>query len=182
MKLKFIEATNRTVGGINWGKFGVGQFESTEWAYTSQLRENDPFGMEISKLGLLEGRGWGQHHIFVIDLQTGEGAMFRHGGLASSDLNTKHQIWVCPLFEPFLTWLYRQDVSDLDALPGLVELDAPSSMHGYRRKRTGLPRSLYERAQLRPANFAEMTPEKRWAVDKELGILDWDGTDDRDKG
>lgn len=136
MKLKFIEATNRVSGGSNWGKFGVGRFEDAEWAHPSQIRHDDFLGADMSRTSLLATRGWDRHHVFVLDLQTGEGAMFRHGGLASSDLNTKHQIWVCPLFEPFLTWLYQQDISDLDALPAIVELEAPSSMHGYRRQRS----------------------------------------------
>lgn len=42
-------------------------------------------------------------------------------------------IWICPLFEPFLTWLYQQDLSDLEQLPDTVEIDAPFSMQGYRR-------------------------------------------------
>ena len=42
-----------------------------------------------------------------------------------------------------------------------------------------LPESLYERAQLRPPNYQMMTPTEQWAIDKDLGILDWDGTDDR---
>jgi len=55
-------------------------------------------------------------------------------GVASADLN-KHQIWVCPMFEPFLNWLYKQDVSDLDQLPSLVDLgDVPTALFGYRRK------------------------------------------------
>src|SRR6266702_1985984 len=56
-------------------------------------------------------------------LRTGEGAFFRvhRQGVASADLD-KHQIWVCPMFEPFLNWLYKQDVSDLDQLPSLVDL------------------------------------------------------------
>jgi hypothetical protein len=72
-------------------------------------------------------------YIFVLDLQTGEGAMFRHGGFARADLN-KHKIWVCPLFEPFLEWLYEQDVDVLSCLPDTVDLpNAPFELRGYRR-------------------------------------------------
>jgi hypothetical protein len=81
----------------------------------------------------VRGRGWGDEHIWVLDLQTGEGATFRHGGMASADLN-KHRIWVCPMFEPFLAWLYQQDLHELDALPAVINLpDAPAAFHGYRR-------------------------------------------------
>lgn len=86
------------------------------------------------------GFNWGKFavcrftDIVVLDLQTCEGAIFSPGGYAKNDLNGKHQIWVCPMYEPFLTWLYTQDLSDLDALPSLVDLgDVPTAMRGYRR-------------------------------------------------
>jgi hypothetical protein len=68
----------------------------------------------------------------VTDLQTGEGAIFRPGGLASYDLD-KHQLWVCVLFEDFLTWLYKQALTDLQALLRRVELDTESVLWGHRR-------------------------------------------------
>jgi hypothetical protein len=33
-----------------------------------------------------------------------------------------------------------------------------------------------ERAKLRPANYLELEPEEQWTIDKQLGILDWDGS------
>lgn len=30
-------------------------------------------------------------------------------------------------------------------------------------------------AQRRPANYNELSGSRQWAIDKELGILDWDG-------
>jgi hypothetical protein len=120
MKLYPFEATN----GGNWGKFAVGK-PDTEWHWRSQI--------DAMNLPLLRQVGWGHDTIWVWDLETGEGAMFRPGGLAGADLN-KHKIWVCPLFEPFLAWLYQQDLRDLEKLPRMVELpDAPFSWHGYRR-------------------------------------------------
>ena len=59
------------------------------------------------------------------------------GGFARADLN-KRKIWVCPLFEPFLEWLYRH-VHDKEGdwwqdLPRVVELpDAPFEIYGHRR-------------------------------------------------
>ena len=86
--------------------------------------------------GLLQARGWSPEHVLVLDLQTGEGAIFKPGGIARCDLSEKHEIWVCPMYEPFLTWLYQQDLSDLDKLPEFVYLgDVPTAMFGYRRKR-----------------------------------------------
>lgn len=123
MITRLFEATN----GFNWGKFMVGRWD-TEWAVRSVVSP-------IESMGLLrQSGGWDHEAIVVFDLQTGEGAKFRPGGFAHADLS-KHRIWVCPMFEPFLEWLYRQDLSDLDALPQLVELpDAPSAFAGYRRE------------------------------------------------
>lgn len=121
MTTKFIEATDATE--FNWGKFAVCRFTPEEWQRRSALDERP----------LLACRGWGADNLFVIDLQTGEGAIFRPGGLASADLN-KHKVWVCPMFEPFLEWLYLQDLSDLAALPAMVNVgNVPTAMAGYRR-------------------------------------------------
>lgn len=122
MKTKIVEA----IGTLNWGKFMLGQFDD---------ERRHPSALE--GVNLLRSQGWGPEHLLVVDLATGEGAIFaaRPGGLAAADLD-KHQIWVCPLFEPFLEWLYQQDLTDLDLLPQAVELlDAPALMYGYRRQR-----------------------------------------------
>lgn len=123
MKTKIIEVTNHPEG-INHGKFMLGRFEEHEWAFASA----------IEGPGFMHRR-WGPDHLLVLDLETCEGAIFLHGGYAKADLE-KHRVWVCPMFEPFLNWLYKQDISDLDALPPVVtftEAEAPSSMAGYRR-------------------------------------------------
>lgn len=126
MITKFIEATDATE--FNWGKFAVCRFTSEEWARRS----------EIGGRLMLNERGWGPEHLLVLDLQTGEGSIFEPHGYARSDLNEKHQIWVCPMFEPFLAWLYKQDLTDLEKLPAVVNLgDVPTSMRGHRRMRGG---------------------------------------------
>lgn len=38
-------------------------------------------------------------------------------------------------------------------------------------------REMFERSFQRPKNFFELTPQEQWAIDKRLGILDWDGSD-----
>lgn len=122
MRVKIIEVTN----GFNWGKFLLGRFDD-EWDYQSTI--------DTLPIRLLRALGWGRDHFLFLDLQTGEGAIMRHGGKARADLNS-HRIWVCPMAEPALVWLYAQDLSNLDALPALVELteaEAPSAMQGYRR-------------------------------------------------
>lgn len=131
MKVKFIEATHGIDSAGNHGKFMLGRFEQDEWTYQSALP-----GFPVR---LLSGRGWDRHHLLFVDLQTGEGTMLSPGGSARSDLE-KHKVWVCPMAEPFLEWLYLQDTTDLDALPMLVELpDAPFAMAGYRRAGLGIP-------------------------------------------
>lgn len=123
MQTKFIEAHDGAK--FNWGKFMLGRWDATECGYRSAIDSNP----------LIRGRGWGAEHLLVLDLQTGEGAMFaiKAHGLPSSDLN-KHEVWVCPMFEPFLGWLYKQDVTDLDKLPSLVDLGkVETAMYGYRR-------------------------------------------------
>ncbi len=121
MDLHVVEATN----GFNWGKFAVSRFGPTEWAWRSSIDTE-------STRPLLAQRGWSRDHLWVFDLQTGEAALFRPGGNAHADLNN-HRIWVCPMFEPFLAWLWRQDLDDLTKLPNLVTLDAPAEFAGYRR-------------------------------------------------
>lgn len=122
MKLHVVEAA----GNGNWGKFAVGRPGPGEWAWRSTVGD--------AGAPLLTQVGWGREHVWVWDLQTGEGAIFRPGGYAKADLE-KHRVWVCPLFAPFLEWLYTQDLSDLDQLPRLVDLaGAEFAFTGYRRR------------------------------------------------
>lgn len=135
MKTKIIEATN---GPRNWGKFMLGRF-TEEWHRDSQVAPGRPPDGDGPgwRYPLLRSIGWQLDALLVLDLQTGEGVIFTPGGLASADLE-KHRIWVCPLFEPFLAWLYEQDLSDLDRLPDHVDLpDAPFQWRGHRRSGPG---------------------------------------------
>lgn len=123
MKTAIIEVTN---GELNWGKFLVGQFDDAEWAHRSKISS----GPLLRQIGHSD-RG---NQLWVLDLQTCEGAQFRIGGSPKFDLD-KHKIWVCPMFEPFLEWLYTNWDGDLGHLPAHVNLpDAPFAMHGYRRE------------------------------------------------
>lgn len=120
MKTKFIEGTSAE---MLWGKFAVARFDPDELARCSAVDDRP----------LVRSRGWGPDHIWVLDLQTGEGAFFRPGGLARADLKKK-RIWVCPLFEHFLGWLYTQDLRDLDTLPSLIEVPIEKTTCSYRRE------------------------------------------------
>lgn len=129
LETKIIETTSK----LNWGKFMLCRFDA-EWRARSAVS-----GLGMS---LLREIGWGPQHLWVLDLQTGEGAFFlpHRNGSAKAELNRKHRIWVCPMFESFLEWLYQQDLTDLQALPALVELShAEFALYGYRRE--GVPES-----------------------------------------
>lgn len=125
MKTRIVEATN----GFNWGKFLLGQFD-TEYEFRSAVLE-----------GSNPVRRWRPTDVLVFDLATGEGAIFFPGGSVEYDLNMKHQIWVCPMYEPFLRWLYDQPLPiDLDSLPASVNVDPEgklSALYGRRRTRAG---------------------------------------------
>lgn len=128
MITRLIEATRNLAKGWNHGKFMVARFDLAEWAHRCAL--DAEVGLERS---LLSRCGWSPRHVVVLDLQTGEGAIFLPGGLASADLE-RHRVHVCPMFEPFLAWLYKQDLGDLSRLPEVVELpDAEGSAYGHRR-------------------------------------------------
>lgn len=140
MRTRIVEATN---GPFNWGKFLIGTFDDAEQSRSSVVDT-------ASTRPLLAQIGHPSRAVLVLDLQTAEGAVFNPSNLvdragpspdtelaarcASSDLS-KHQIWVCPLFEPFLAWLYTQCYPYAD-LPEHVELDVPFAAQGYRRLRT----------------------------------------------
>ena len=121
MRRWFFETHNE----LNWGKFMVCEFERTDFAVRSQVDTN--FGQS-----LIGGRGWSREHLLIVDLQTGEGAMFKPGGSARADLE-KHKIWVCPMFPLFLGWLYEQNYANLHTLPSVIELPGPMALRGYRR-------------------------------------------------
>lgn len=125
MRTFIFEAVQRAGVPENWGKFLVG-VPDMEWSRHPEVGQDKRFS-------LLSTQGWSAEHAWVCDLATGEGAYFRLGGNARADLE-KHRIWVCPLFEEFLGWLYRQNIETLHLLPPVVELpEAMFSIAGYRR-------------------------------------------------
>jgi hypothetical protein len=126
MLTHFIEASDGTA--FNHGKFMLAAFDAEEWSRTSVIARG---------YRLLGYCGWDPKNILVLDVATGEGAIFRPDprASASADLNQKHKIWVCPMFEPFLQWLYQQDCTQLTSLPHVVDLGAvPTALSGYRRQ------------------------------------------------
>lgn len=39
-------------------------------------------------------------------------------------------------------------------------------------------KEMLEQAKKRPENFTKLTSEEQWEIDKDLGILDWDGSNE----
>lgn len=129
MKTYQFEGRQNADGMCNWGKFAVGVLDE-EWSWRSGVDDGRP---------LLRAIGWRPDHLWVFDLQTGEGCFVRPGGSAHADLE-KHRVWVCPLFEPWLEWLYGElaghpdFAARLEELPRVVDLpDAEFAFAGYRR-------------------------------------------------
>jgi hypothetical protein len=129
MDTKFVEAGHPGVG--NWGKFIVACHT------TAELQEPTQFpGCEGQRVVSLAGNG--ARDMWVFDLQTGEGFRVPVSERHAFSILEKHQVWVCPMFEPFLGWLLAYIDSHPNdwwsTLPRTVELpDAPFEMRGHRR-------------------------------------------------
>jgi hypothetical protein len=122
---RIIEATQAGDKPFNWGKFLVATFDESEWAYVSAIA-GSPLLARLGYTSKMPG-------ILVLDLATREGSYFYPQGSAVNDLRDR-QIWVCPLYEPFLCWLYANFTGTLADLPGVVYLEnAPAAIAGYRR-------------------------------------------------
>jgi hypothetical protein len=135
---RFVEAA-QGARGMNHGKFLLARLTPGEQRTPTALP-----GYEDQHLPLMTFGGLRRFHrefTLVLDLQTGEGATFTLDGTADNatyDLE-RHKIWICPLYEPFLRWLYDQrqwarGAGNLSDVPAYVELpDAPGAFAGRRR-------------------------------------------------
>jgi hypothetical protein len=122
MKVKFIEANSNNA---NWGKFMVCQYEPQERGYISPIAEDNL---------LRNCAATREEGVWVMDLATGEGAFFNPSrGNAKYHLNEKHKILVCILYEAFLIWLYEQDLTDIDLLPAVIDVNVPFAFFVNRR-------------------------------------------------
>lgn len=78
----------------------------------------------------------------------------------------------------------RELVMQLERSSSPYEVASPV-INAFRRIRELLlregvyPESAHHRAQMRPSNFEQLPTAEQWAIDRGLGLLDWDGTDDR---
>ncbi len=135
METKFIEAGHGPAGG-NWGKFLIGRYTDDELSEPASYPGCQGSGRLVSL------RGAADNHFWLMDLATGEGARFDADLVEKWDLNKaidEHQIWVCILYEPLLTWLFthirNNGMSWWSLLPRHVDLpDAPFGIYGHRRE------------------------------------------------
>lgn len=148
METKIIEADQ---DNVSYGTYLLGKFDREEWARPSIMQ-----GMP----SLLHYQGWTGDHILILDLsRPGVGAIFRCGGVPRYDLEKRRllvdKVAICPLFEPFLEWLYTQDTKDLKALPDTVELEGMFD----RAERLRLRQEEWDKAQDALAQVALMVEE-----------------------
>lgn len=109
----------------NWGAFLVAVPDEIEWGWRSRAL---PAGAPLPEMF-----GWNSRQAWVMDLRTGEGAIFTMGGDARADLDA-HRIHVTAQFEAFLEWLYGQDLARLRHLPYMVKVaDHSFSIRNHRR-------------------------------------------------
>jgi hypothetical protein len=77
---------------------------------------------------------WNTSNILVLDLETKEGLVLPSNTYNPLGLlDDKHDIWVCPMFRPFLVWLCLQEYTSVTELPDFVALPTDESeMFGHR--------------------------------------------------
>lgn len=132
MRTHIIEATNKNQ---NWGKFLLGVLDD-EWDRFPETPGCNTGVPLLASLPRTRGQKWDRaRDVLIMDLQTREAAVFALEGDPRVELE-RHQVWVCPLFEPFLGWLYSQPVDrvlSLD-LPAWIDIpDAKFAWAGHRR-------------------------------------------------
>jgi hypothetical protein len=109
----------------NWGQFMVLVPDGVEWTWHSHITN--------SMTPALEEFGWTPGHVIVMDLRTGEAAMYLPGDGEAAKAMTEHRIFTSPQFKYFLEWLYEQDVAHLYQQPNVIELpDVTHHLSGWR--------------------------------------------------
>ena len=119
MKTRIIEATSDQ---IFWSTFLVGVFDM-ERRYKSCVD------------GSMVLRSYSPRDIFILDIQTREGAVFAPHGLADVDIE-RTAIYTGPLFKAFLHWIraqFREGLS-LNDLPKHVEVPLTEAQEAQRQE------------------------------------------------
>ena len=130
MEQVFVEVSDEA----NWAKILLMKFGSEDLLVRSKV--SGDFLLKSVDNNRRVKTGTNAEKVFVLDLQTEEGAFFfpRKEGNAKDDLES-HEIWVCPLYLPFLIWLYANMPKELKEIPKLVEFPKSTHVHyqGWRR-------------------------------------------------
>jgi hypothetical protein len=130
VKSKFLEVTNKA----NWAKLQLLQWEPSDLARPSLVQKGKVL---LNAVQVRRGDAADPlTAVFVRDLQTQEGCEFYPS--PEADCKTQldmHRVWVCPLFYPFVSWLFANYQGDVTSLPDLVELadSKKQEYQGYRR-------------------------------------------------
>jgi hypothetical protein len=115
---KIIEGSD---GGA-YGKWLVGQLDEHERSRKTSLPGYEG-NASIWTFAGARRFGADPGAVFVLDLQTGQGAVFNPTTSSSPDYDLDQaNIWVCPLFRDFFRWLYTQDLADVTQLPNFIDL------------------------------------------------------------
>ncbi len=128
MRTKILEAGVAKDDPRTWGRFLLGRMD-VEWEAPSAIDDAarrvlgaDWQNPERATTVLSQCHYSKRGHLLVLDLSTGEGAVFNLDGWPNTELQS-HKIRVSPMFQPLLDWLsYRLYLEDLDALPAFVRL------------------------------------------------------------
>jgi hypothetical protein len=127
MNTRLVEVTD----GAFYGKFLVAQFDEAEWRHEAEV-----FKESIHRpvpYALLDVCGWSRDHLLVLDLETGNGTIFRPGGHLAHDMEKRQMGYVCPLYRPFLGWLYEHAARTggiaLDDIPAILHMGPFMTLH-----------------------------------------------------
>ena len=153
MDSRLIEAEN----GGNWGKFMVGQWTHADLEQRSLVAVGEPL-LGRTEGNLRKGQIDPRRARLVFDLQTKKGGLFEPdpAGDSNADLEASG-LWVCPLFAPFLAWLYERGQAPVASLPSIFNLPpAQSKLQGYKRPGpdfapiTGIRQKLFDALKRTP--------------------------------
>ena len=127
MKTRLVEVTD----GAFYGKFLVGKFDEAEWRHEGEIPKESI--IRPVPYALLDICGWSRDHLLVLDLETGNGTIFRPGGALDYDMEKRKMGYVCPLYRTFLGWLYehaaRTGSIDLDDIPAVLHMGPVMALH-----------------------------------------------------
>lgn len=124
MKTKVIEVEEPVPGF--WCKFMIGVF-TDEWGHRPVVD-----APEYEATSLLRQLGWSRDHYLILDLESGQGAIFHRGSHPEWDERTKG-LSRNPMLVPLWKWLQTQDLDRIQDFPDKVTLEGPMSRERQKR-------------------------------------------------